>query len=223
MTKQISINIDSIPKDLNWIFRLKPELQAELTGFSKIVRIPANSTVVSSGSDMKFLIGIIEGALTINNASKFKSSIHRGGTVGWLSAIDNKPIDVDVISETDSELLLIPISTAKNILFNSREVLEKVMSELACNLRQLAAEKNTLLAPTAHQRVYVHILNIVSNASDKIDNIKLPKQDEIAQTVNTSRETVSRALQHLIKQGIIDKQGHNLRVRDIQGLSKLAT
>ena len=51
---------------------------------------------------------------------------------------------------------------------------------------------------------------------------QLPNQREIASIVNTSRETVSRALQLLIKGGVLGKAGHKLVVHKAELLEKLA-
>ena len=40
--------------------------------------------------------------------------------------------------------------------------------------------------------------------------------------VNTSRETVSRALQILIKNGVLTKNGHQLHIQQSETLKKLA-
>jgi DNA-binding GntR family transcriptional regulator len=50
----------------------------------------------------------------------------------------------------------------------------------------------------------------------------LPNQKEIASMVNTSRETVSRALQVLIKSGALAKSGHQIVVNKQDLMDKLA-
>jgi DNA-binding transcriptional regulator YhcF (GntR family) len=49
----------------------------------------------------------------------------------------------------------------------------------------------------------------------------LPTHQDIANMVNTSRETVTRALTALTQQGIVEKESHRLIIRDPDALQKL--
>src|SRR5207253_11121685 len=51
----------------------------------------------------------------------------------------------------------------------------------------------------------------------------LPKQQEVAIMINTSRETVSRAIAHLVAIGVLEKDYRRLIVRDLQRLRRMAT
>jgi DNA-binding GntR family transcriptional regulator len=51
----------------------------------------------------------------------------------------------------------------------------------------------------------------------------LPKQQEIAIMINTSRETVSRAIAHLVATGVLEKDFRRLIVRDPNRLRRLAS
>ena len=59
---------------------------------------------------------------------------------------------------------------------------------------------------------------MVGNAGE----LRLPKQHEIATFVNTSRETVSRAVQLLVKHGVISKDGRSIKVKKIDLLKEAA-
>lgn len=50
----------------------------------------------------------------------------------------------------------------------------------------------------------------------------MPRQQDIAAMVNTSREKVSRALQLLIKNDVLTKSGHQLHIQQSDALKKLA-
>jgi predicted transcriptional regulator len=57
------------------------------------------------------------------------------------------------------------------------------------------------------------------NAPAVVEN--LPTHQDIANMVNTSRETVTRALLALVQQGIVQKDSHRLLIRDPEALKKL--
>ena len=49
----------------------------------------------------------------------------------------------------------------------------------------------------------------------------LPTHQDIANMINTSRETVTRALLTLVQQGIVQKDAHRLLHQDPEALKKL--
>jgi CRP-like cAMP-binding protein len=49
----------------------------------------------------------------------------------------------------------------------------------------------------------------------------LPTHQDIANMINTSRETVTRALLTLVQQGIVQKETNRLVILDPQALQKL--
>ena len=96
-----------------------------------------------------------------------------------------------------------------------------VFQQLAADVRRNTEQRQLLTLPNAFQRIFVQIIHLAEQSPDKtITN--LPKQHEIAAMVNTSRETVSRALQMLVKNGILIKQGHRFVVQHADQLKQLA-
>jgi len=63
---------------------------------------------------------------------------------------------------------------------------------------------------------------LVNNSTTQRQVHHVPRQQDIAAMVNTSRETVSRALQLLIKNGVLTKSGHQLHIQQSEALKKLA-
>ena len=81
-----------------------------------------------------------------------------------------------------------------------------------------------LTLPSAFQRICFQISSLSSQAdSDWREDVSaLPKQHDLASAANTTRETVSRTLQLLIKAGIISKVGHKVVVKRRDLLKRLA-
>jgi len=86
--------------------------------------------------------------------------------------------------------------------------------------KRLAEKGFAVLLPNAFHRVFVQISLLSASANAGVTN--LPKQQDIANSVNTSRETVSRALQMLIKSGVLRKVGHQIVIKQAETLKKLA-
>ncbi len=75
----------------------------------------------------------------------------------------------------------------------------------------------------SYSRIYAVLMNTAkkpSSAQPVIEN--LPTQQAIAMMANVSRETVSRAIQALVKMGMVTKDTKRLVVQDVATLEKLA-
>jgi CRP-like cAMP-binding protein len=96
------------------------------------------------------------------------------------------------------------------------------MQLLAQSVRHSMKERAMLSLPNAFHRIFVQLNLMVNNNSAQRQIHHVPRQQDIAAMVNTSRETVSRALQLLIKNGVLTKTGHQLHIQQSEALKKLA-
>jgi CRP-like cAMP-binding protein len=114
------------------------------------------------------------------------------------------------------------MEVARRLIETEPRIAARVMALLAHALRQTVQEKTMLGLPNAYHRIYVQ-LNLLANNGVAMRQIShIPRQQDIAAMANTSRETVSRALQLLIKNGILKKSGHQLEITRGDILNKLA-
>lgn len=147
--------------------------------------------------------------------------VNPGEVLDWLSVVDGAPIICSVNTTQETDLLLLPIATARQLINDSPMLANLVFQQLAADVRRNTEQRQLLTLPNAFQRIFVQIIHLAEQSPDKtITN--LPKQHEIAAMVNTSRETVSRALQMLVKNGILIKQGHRFVVQHADQLKQLA-
>lgn len=207
------------------MFSLPKTEQAQLTKESQIIDLEPNQVIVRQGDLLENLLVIISGQVNAYSHSPSKSPLHlaqysEGTMLGWLSVIDHQPIDMSLVSASKARLLLVPVKLAMQLLLNSKELMARVLSEMAGSIRQYATEKKLLSVPSAQQRVYIQLFQIASSPTSQT---QIPKQEDLAKLVNTSRETVSRALQILIKKGVITKRGHQIVIKDVDQLQKAAT
>lgn len=148
--------------------------------------------------------------------------LKRGDSIGWLSLVDGLPLTSNVTALDTSRLLLIPLLAAQRFMLSNPLMTERLLKLLVSSIRRSRAEKHMLSLPNAFHRIFVQINQLSSDAPTGRTLEHLPKQQELASIVNTSRETVSRALQLLIKKGIIGKTGHQIVIKELDMLKKLA-
>jgi len=145
-----------------------------------------------------------------------------GDIIGCLTLADGQPVTNSLRTLEDSQMLLIPMALAKSLLNTQPLIAQRVMHFLAQAVRHSMKERSMLSLPNAFHRIFVQLNLLVNNNSTQRQIHHVPRQQDIAAMVNTSRETVSRALQLLIKNGVLTKNGHQLHIQQSDALKKLA-
>jgi CRP-like cAMP-binding protein len=151
------------------------------------------------------------------------SFLAAGDYFGELSIIDGLPRSASVIACERSLLGLLPRTPALDLICNNPLVAERLLKRMALTIRAAANYRTILGIPNAFQRVFALLNQFVKTVPGGLVVIeKMPTQQEIAIMVNTSRETVSRAIQILIQKGVVEKDMRRLIVRQPDALKKAA-
>jgi CRP-like cAMP-binding protein len=141
---------------------------------------------------------------------------------GELSVIDGKPRSTSVISVKTSEVAFLPNHQARELIFHHPVIAQRMMTHFAAVVRAASSQRTLLSIPNAFQRVFAQLNTFVKDTNKGSVIEGLPRQHEIAIMVNTSRETVSRAMHTLMKLDIIEKQGPMLIVKAPEKLKQAA-
>jgi CRP/FNR family cyclic AMP-dependent transcriptional regulator len=144
-----------------------------------------------------------------------------GDYFGELSTIDGLPRSASVVARENSLVALLPRAPALALIINNPLVSERMFKRMAASIRSAANYRTILSIPSAFQRVFALLNQFAKTAPGGLVVIeKMPTQQEIAIMVNTSRETVSRAIQILLQKGVVEKDLRRLIVRLPEELSK---
>lgn len=189
-------------------------------------RLDAHQIILHQNQIPAFVVIVVTGQLQatlINEEGRLVALhfINADETLGWESIVDEMPLAHSLTTTKKTDLILIPRQVAKSLLMHPW-VSSEVLRVLTKSIRRLTDEQRILGLPNAFQRVYSQILNLTTQSGDTPRPTQLPKQQEIAVMVNTSRETVSRALQALVKQGVLIKSGQLIAVTNLERLRQLA-
>ena len=142
------------------------------------------------------------------------SFLQPGDYFGELSVIDGLPRSATVIACEPSIYGLLPRAHALELMHSQPLIAERMFKRLASGIRRASNFRTILGIPNAHQRVYALLEYLAKSSHGGLIVIeKLPTQQEISIMVNTSRETVSRAIQALIQRGVVEKDLRRLIVR----------
>lgn len=202
----------------------------QVAALSKELYCAANQLLHKAGHAPEHVVVVLRGALHVVDVLDdgrlcHVGTVRPGQSVGWISAIDNLPTASHVIAaSSDTQLLLVPFTVVHALLSQRPAFSRAVMTILASTIRQYMRTRAALSAPSVAERIYRVILGIAQDQGDATaaGSLVLPKQHDLATLANTSRETVSRTLQALIRDGILQKHGHQVSIRDLAALQRLA-
>lgn len=164
-----------------------------------------------------------------------------GDHFGEISLIDQLPRSASIIALKKSIIGVLPKDHALWLFQNQPLVAERIQRRLCQIIRQETELRRSQSSNRAYNRIYSIIFqNQVVNALGTSKNAaadrsatgnnptqvtlleKLPDQRVIASMANVSRETVSRAIQALVRAGVIQKQARQILIKDPVTLNRLA-
>ena len=187
----------------------------------------ANQEILALGSHVQYLSFVITGQLQLTEFAHdgrivSLTILGAGDAIGYLALADEQPTTYSVRTLAETNLLVLPMANARHLALTQPKVTQRVFRLLAQLAQRAHQERAMLSLPNAFHRIFVQLNLLTKTASEqRVGNI-IPRQQDLANMVNTSRETVSRALQALIKHGVLTKTGHQIVVQHSHLLDQLA-
>jgi CRP/FNR family cyclic AMP-dependent transcriptional regulator len=145
-----------------------------------------------------------------------------GDFFGEIAVINGSIRSASVVAVTPVLVALLPRNTALHLFSNSPSVANQMLRFLAEKVQRDSQFRALLSIHNTSKRIYSFIDLIKEKQAGEAVVENLPTHQDIANMINTSRETVTRALLTLAQQGIIKKGTHRLIIVDPEGLKKLA-
>ena len=149
--------------------------------------------------------------------------IHPGAFFGELSVIDDLPRSAHIAAIEPSVIGLLPQAAARRLFYQVPEMAEAMMKHLAGMVRSMSRHRVLLGIPNAFQRVFTLLLQMSRSMPGGLVVVQdVPRQQQMAIMLNTSRETVSRAIAELVQAGVVEKDLRRLIVRKPEMLRQWA-
>jgi adenylate cyclase len=148
-----------------------------------------------------------------------------GEVFGEHSAIDGRARFADVLALRESLLASMSPEVFRAILANHASVRERLLRRLTGSVRELADRLLDLGAQPVQRRIWAELLRLARLAGIEADVARIepaPTHRDIASRVGTTREQVSRELSRLVRQGLLERAGGTLLLRDVGALERLA-
>ena len=150
-----------------------------------------------------------------------------GEVLGLNAVLRNSSYDMTVKSLEQCRTSFIPRADLIELLENSEACAHVVIQLLSRELAELSDRTRSLLLPQTAQARLAKLLLLWSKQPSQhtsrtgvID--KVLTQEEIAQMIGSSRETVSRMLASLSRQGVIRITSQSILIDDFAALEEMA-
>jgi len=205
---------------------LDPESCRSLDRHCVWLKTPAGSWVVGQSAndrDVYFIMtgrlrGVLHGVrqdLTFNN-------MEAGSFFGEMSAFDGAPRAVSVFAVNDSLVARMPCTVFIETLFSHRPLGEAVVAALIARVRELSRRVGELGALDVRSRVHAELLRLARPDRENPKRAIIlapPNQSELASRINTRRETVSREINAMEREGLIERRRGAIVITDALRLS----
>jgi CRP-like cAMP-binding protein len=173
---------------------------------------------------------VIAGTLRITAAAGrgrriILDDVGAGGIFGEHSALDGRGPLADVRALRESLVGSIPGEVFRSIVASHASVRERLLQRLTGSLRELTDRLLELGAQPVQRRIRIELLRRARIAGVEANRCCLdpaPTHYEVASRIGTAREQVTRELSCLVRQGVLERAGRALVLRDIAALEQLA-
>jgi CRP-like cAMP-binding protein len=178
------------------------ELQ-EVAAHAQIRKVPTDTTIFYEGdpADAVFVVvnGRVKVVTTSSDGKEFILTVLGSGQVfGEMGLLEVAPRSAAVITITEVELMVIKRDDFDRLIESSPTISRKLMAILSRRLRRANSKMESLAYMDVAGRLARYLLDMALDHGQRLGNgwvvVKRPTHSDIAHSIGTSRETVSRLI-----------------------------
>jgi CRP/FNR family transcriptional regulator, cyclic AMP receptor protein len=189
---------------------------ASLAGVAKTRRYAKDDVIFHADESGDVFCVIREGKVKITMISPegkeiILSMLGPGDFFGEMALLDDAPRSATVIAVEPLEVVTIYRNDFLEILRENFSITLKVMGELSRRVRRMSNRIESLATMDVYGRLARYFLDLAQSQGKELENgyvaVTRPTHQAIANTIGTSRETVSRLIHDLMRQDLLVSEG----------------
>ncbi|HPE82950.1 MAG: response regulator [Aequorivita sp.] len=207
---------DENPQNLNQLKNFFCD-EGEINNYKK------GETIYRRGdhSNSMFLIlkGVVKTHTMDANAKELITGLYKADDfLGFTSFDDNIPYDETATAVEDIELVGISKTYVKDILKKSQDVSLELMNLLSDNLSEIKQQLVKMAYSSVRKKTASTILQFVEIMNKKPEAPLRISRNDLATTAGIATESLIRTLSDFKKDGIIEIEGRDIRIIDLESL-----
>jgi len=222
-TQNVQVHLRKIPL----LAGLSDEEMQKIKGDLRFRQHAKRDIVLQKGGEGDGLLFLLSGSLQVIDVTEDGRAIGLrmlapGDFFGEIAVINGSKRTASVVAMTPVLVAFLPAPAALHLFSHSPSVANQMLRHLAAKIQRDSEFRSLLSINNTTRRIYTFLVQMKKTepgGPDVVEN--LPTHQDIANMINTSRETVTRALLTLVQQGIIQKETHRIIIVKPQALQKL--
>ena len=147
-----------------------------------------------------------------------------GTMFGEIAAIDRRPRSASVEALEPCTVASLSAESFERLILDEPSVAFATLQHLAANVRRLSERVFEFSTLFVQNRVHAELLRLAGEAGSQQNEVTLspaPSLSDIADRISTHREAVSRELSRLTANGLLRREGNDLKITNVAKLAKL--
>ena len=175
----------------------------DLTALAQIKKLSKDTTIFHAGdpADAVFVVasGRIKVVITSTDGKEFILTVLGPGQVfGEMALLESAPRSASVVTLSAVEVLVINRADFQRLLDSNPRISQRLMAILSRRLRRANAKMESLAYMDVAGRLARYLLDLARDHGQRLGNgwvvVRRPTHSDIAHSIGTSRETVSRLI-----------------------------
>jgi CRP/FNR family transcriptional regulator/CRP/FNR family cyclic AMP-dependent transcriptional regulator len=182
-------------------------------------KCPKDTVVFFENDEGDSLFMILEGRIKVtilgdDGREIILSVLAPGDFFGEMALLDNEPRSATAIAMEDTELVSLHRADFQNVVVENTRITLALVRALSARLRKANHQISTLALLDVYGRVARLILDMARDEGKRLKDGRIAfrraTHQEIANRIGTTRETVTRMLKDLERQGLIQVEGKEI-------------
>jgi CheY-like chemotaxis protein/CRP-like cAMP-binding protein len=191
-----------------------------------IINYAKNDFIYNEGRNSNFIYLILKGVIRCfkfdEKGKELTTALHKADDLfGYTSFTQNIPYKETATAMEDTQLVGISKSELKNVLINNHKMAIEVIQLLTEDIIGVKEQLLEMAYSSVQKKTASTILRFAEKINSKPqDPIKISRND-LASVAGIATETLIRTMSDFKKQGLIEMEGRNIKIIDLQKLQDI--